>query len=60
MSKLIPNTPFRAAILACLLVTGFLIASFAQKQPAPKLDPRKPYKADASTFKITIVPVGPT
>ncbi len=60
MSKLVPNTPFRVAILACLLATGFLLASFGQKQPAPKLDPPKPDKADASTFKITIVPVGPT
>jgi hypothetical protein len=60
MSKLIPTTPLRAAILACLLVTGFLIATFAQKQPQAKLDPPKSDKADASTFKITIVPVGPT
>src|SRR6476469_7520665 len=60
MSKLIPNTPFRAAILACVLVIGFLLASFAQKQPATKLIPPKDDKADASTFKIKIVPVGPT
>lgn len=57
MNKLRPNTPFRAAILACLLATGLLLASFAQKQPAAK--PKAP-KPDAATFKITVVPVGPT
>ena len=57
MNKLRPNTPFRAAMLACLIVTGLLLASFAQKQPPAKA---KAPKADASKFKVTIVPVGPT
>jgi len=57
VNKLRPNTPFRAAILACLLATGLLLASFAQKQPPAKPKASKP---DAATFKITVVPVGPT
>lgn len=57
MKKLIPNTPFRAAILVCLLTAGLLLASFGQKQPTAKSTAPK---ADASKFKITVTPVGPT
>jgi hypothetical protein len=62
MKKLIPNTPFRAAILFYLVTAGLLLASFAQRQPAAKSDASKSDapKADASKFKVTIVPVGPT
>jgi hypothetical protein len=57
MKKLIPNTPFRAAILACLLTAGLLLATFAQKQPLTRSTAAK---ADASRFAVTVVPVGRT
>jgi hypothetical protein len=59
MKKLRLNTPFRAGVLACLIVSGLLLASYAQKQP-PSEKPKATAKADATKFKVTIVPVGPT
>lgn len=57
MKKLLPNRPFPAAILVCFLTMGLLPASFAQKEPPAKLNAPK---ADASKFKVTVVPVGTT
>src|SRR4051794_11377541 len=54
MKKLKSNTFFRVTLLACFLGGGILLATFAQKQPPMKANA----KADASTFKITVVPVG--